>query len=169
MLKLPCLGQMTVAQVSLGHTSVESPAFWEPRTPFTSLLSAMGTHVFMHTISDSGCLRAESWLFLDFHKTDHSPRASVGVADIPTMSESSPERLTSKSHTVIAFLQSPCPFSPVPASGHLSGFSACLLPAPSLISPFTRASRIAQLVKNPPAMQETLVQFLGWEDPLEKG
>ena len=31
------------------------------------------------------------------------------------------------------------------------------------------ASLIAQLVKNPPAMQETLVQFLGWEDPLEKG
>ena len=24
----------------------------------------------------------------------------------------------------------------------------------------------AQLVKNPPAMQETPVQFLGWEDPL---
>ena len=30
-------------------------------------------------------------------------------------------------------------------------------------------SFVAQLVKNPPAMQETLVQFLGWEDPLEKG
>ena len=28
---------------------------------------------------------------------------------------------------------------------------------------------IAQLVKNPPAMQETCVQSLGWEDPLEKG
>ena len=27
---------------------------------------------------------------------------------------------------------------------------------------------VAQLVKNPPAMQETPVQFLGWEDPLEK-
>ena len=27
----------------------------------------------------------------------------------------------------------------------------------------------AQLVKNPPAMQETLVQSLGWEDSLEKG
>ena len=26
-----------------------------------------------------------------------------------------------------------------------------------------------QLVKNLPAMQETLIQFLGWEDPLEKG
>ena len=28
---------------------------------------------------------------------------------------------------------------------------------------------MAQLVKNLPAMQETWVQFLGWEDPLEKG
>ena len=25
------------------------------------------------------------------------------------------------------------------------------------------------MVKNLPAMEETLVQFLGWEDPLEKG
>ena len=31
------------------------------------------------------------------------------------------------------------------------------------------ASLIAQLVKNPPAMQETPVQFLGQEDLLEKG
>ena len=30
------------------------------------------------------------------------------------------------------------------------------------------ASLVAQLVKNPPAMQETLVQFLGQEDLLEK-
>ena len=28
---------------------------------------------------------------------------------------------------------------------------------------------MAQMVKNPPAMQETGVQSLGWEDPLEKG
>ena len=31
------------------------------------------------------------------------------------------------------------------------------------------ASLIAQLVKNPPAVQETLVYFLEWEDSLEKG
>ena len=31
------------------------------------------------------------------------------------------------------------------------------------------ASLIAQLVKNPPVMQETPIQLLGWEDPLEKG
>ena len=30
-------------------------------------------------------------------------------------------------------------------------------------------SLVAQLVKNPPAMQETWVQFLGWEDLLEEG
>ena len=28
---------------------------------------------------------------------------------------------------------------------------------------------VAQAVKNPPATQETLVQALGWEDPLDKG
>ena len=45
-------------------------------------------------------------------------------------------------------------------------------------SPLIRISRdlvilspilVAQLVKNPPAIQETLVRFLGREDPLEKG
>ena len=34
---------------------------------------------------------------------------------------------------------------------------------------FFTASLIAQLLKNPPALQETPVQFLGQEDPLEKG
>ena len=34
---------------------------------------------------------------------------------------------------------------------------------------FSWASLVAQLVKNPPSMQETRVQSLGWEDPLEKG
>ena len=32
-----------------------------------------------------------------------------------------------------------------------------------------RAFLVAQLVKNLPAMLETLVRFLCWEDPLEKG
>ena len=34
---------------------------------------------------------------------------------------------------------------------------------------YARASLIAQLVKNPPAMQEIPVQFLGRENLLEKG
>ena len=31
------------------------------------------------------------------------------------------------------------------------------------------ASLVAQLIKNLPAMQESWVRSLGWEDPLEKG
>ena len=31
------------------------------------------------------------------------------------------------------------------------------------------ASLVAQMVKRLPAMRETWVRFLGWEDPLEKG
>ena len=31
------------------------------------------------------------------------------------------------------------------------------------------ASQLSQLLKNPPAMQETMVLLLGWEVPLEKG
>ena len=32
-----------------------------------------------------------------------------------------------------------------------------------------QASVVAQMVKNPPAMEETWVRSLGWEDPLAKG
>ena len=34
---------------------------------------------------------------------------------------------------------------------------------------FVWASLLAQIIKNPPAMQETWVRSLGWEDLLEKG
>ena len=34
---------------------------------------------------------------------------------------------------------------------------------------YSRASLVAQLVKNMPAIWETWVQSLVWEDPLEKG
>ena len=61
--------------------------------------------------------------------------------------------------------------------------SACNAGDPNLISGLGRSAGerigyplqyswaflVAQLVKNPPAIQETWVQSLGWEDPLEKG
>ena len=34
---------------------------------------------------------------------------------------------------------------------------------------YSQASLVAQLVKNPPAMWESWVRSLGWEDPLERG
>ena len=57
--------------------------------------------------------------------------------------------------------------------GILSGVISSSIANPTDVlkvgSPVSWASLIAQLVKNPPAMQETWVQFLGWEDRLEKG
>ena len=47
----------------------------------------------------------------------------------------------------------------MPYRGVLSALKSCL----------KWASLLAQLVKNPPVMQETQVRFLGWEHPLEKG
>ena len=37
------------------------------------------------------------------------------------------------------------------------------------ITPFKHPSLVTQMVKNLPAMQETWIQSLGREDPLEKG
>ena len=34
---------------------------------------------------------------------------------------------------------------------------------------YSWASLVTQMVKNPPAIQETWIQSLGWEDPLEEG
>ena len=47
------------------------------------------------------------------------------------------------------------------------GYSALSQKWPLLTTSW--ASLVAQMVKNLPAIQETWVQFLGWEDPLEKG
>ena len=63
--------------------------------------------------------------------------------------------------------------------GRLSGENSTLKKAKSGIrlsplnlrcpSAIHRPHLVAQMVKNPPAMQETQVQSLGWENPLEKG
>ena len=39
----------------------------------------------------------------------------------------------------------------------------------SILVNIYRASLVVQLVKNLPVVQETQVQSLGWEDPLENG
>ena len=38
-----------------------------------------------------------------------------------------------------------------------------------IVLPFLGLSLVAQLVKNPPAIRDTWLPSLGWEDPLEKG
>ena len=46
---------------------------------------------------------------------------------------------------------------------------SCFFDDPVDVGNLISSSLIAQLVKNLPAMQETPVQFLCWEDPLKKG
>ena len=54
-------------------------------------------------------------------------------------------------------------------SGSISGSGRSTGEGISYPLQYSWASLVAQLVKNPPAMQETWVQSLGWKDPLEKG
>ena len=51
----------------------------------------------------------------------------------------------------------------IPGSGRSAGEGICYP------LQYSWASLVAQLVKNPPAMPETWVQSLDWEDPQEKG
>ena len=52
---------------------------------------------------------------------------------------------------------------------HLDLCNNILSPQFKLQYTYFRASLVAQMVKNLPAMQETWVRSLGWEDPLKKG
>ena len=64
--------------------------------------------------------------------------------------------------------------SSVPRSSEKAYFCGCWRNLPPLASPIVitfgllRASLVVQTVKRLPAMQETRVQSLDWEDPLEK-
>ena len=62
-----------------------------------------------------------------------------------------------------------------PGSGQLTASPLVLgighppLPTVSSYCLLGWAFLMVQMVKNLPAMQETWIRFLGWEDPLEKG
>ena len=57
-----------------------------------------------------------------------------------------------------------------PLPGNAPALSPGLVPFQSICwaSSYLHVA-VAQLIKNLPAMQETWVRSLGWEDPLEKG
>ena len=57
------------------------------------------------------------------------------------------------------------------ARHHSWGFQGfiCTHPLPETETGIINPSLVAQIVKNPPAMGETWVRSLGWEDPLEEG
>ena len=53
--------------------------------------------------------------------------------------------------------------------GSISGLGRSTGEGIGYLLQYSWASLVAQMVKNLPAMQETWVQSLGWEDPLEEG
>ena len=57
----------------------------------------------------------------------------------------------------------------LPAPGELKQGKWDFLGCPVVRNPYSCTSLVVQLVKNPPAMPETWVRPLGWDDPLEKG
>ena len=69
------------------------------------------------------------------------------------------------------------PDSPIGEESACNAGDPCLIPGSGRSTgegigyplQYTWASLVAQLIKNPPAMRETWIQSLGWEDPLEKG
>ena len=69
-----------------------------------------------------------------------------------------------------------CPPLPIPPCPMSILYSCISIPAlqissslPFFLDATYMASLVAQLVKNPPAVWETWVRSLSWEDPLEKG
>ena len=89
--------------------------------------------------------------------TDYSPWGPRVGHDLAT------KALFPSKHKHVRFLEGPC-FS----GHHLSSCSSLgsLLSIMSLLSR-VQASLVAQMVKNPPAMQETCVWSLGWDNPLK--
>ena len=51
----------------------------------------------------------------------------------------------------------------------MSTHNTCRFANPFIHLTFQRVYLGAQTIKNLPAVQETWVRFVGWEDPLEKG
>ena len=91
-----------------------------------------------------------------------APRLPVSVQPLP-----SPSKVRSKMSNYISlhpihFIEFPCTISCINV---LLWDWLCLRRGNAVLW----ASLVAQMVKNLPAMQETGVQSLGWEDPLEKG
>ena len=76
---------------------------------------------------------------------------------------------------LVPWVQEPCPsccilFIISPVAGRVWGTQQSFVKDPLTEWRWVRlvASLVAQSAKNLPAMQQTQVQFLGWEDPLEK-
>ena len=144
------------------------------------VLVSFPTMVFLWCMSRSGIAESYSSSIFSFLRNFHTIIHSVSPIYIPF----SPNTLYNLFIYLFIYF---CRFYDEGYSGFFYSSvgkeSVCKSGDPSLISgswrpigdsigyplQYSWASLVAQLVKNPPAMWETWVWSLGWEDPLEKG
>ena len=147
-LSSPCLSGLSALFQGKGHTFIEH--LW-----YTKQLLVLSP------LSSRPLFSTDLWALLSCASFHSLPGEEIGIYGALTV-------------CLAVSLHSPCPLTlPVPSSLTSPFFLLCLpfLGDEKAIMKhilYTRASLVAQLVKNLPAMQ-TWVRFLGWEDPLEKG
>ena len=98
------------------------------------------------------------------------PHPGIELGSPAWQADSLPNELSGKPH--LSLFNHCCLQLKNPISIFLSilfHWSVYLSVTSSTLSGLFRASPVAQLVENPPAMQKTWLQSLVWEDPLEKG
>ena len=128
------------------------------RGPLTDMPNTYWTHTVypapskvLHVSTSHFSLHQHSWGRYDNHPIySWGNRDSENLSDLPKLTQLIKAELGFKSNSV--GLQCPCSFHS--SNWHLSTYSMW-------------ASPVAQMVKNLPAMQETMVWSLGQEDPLE--
>ena len=123
---------------------------------FALLTVALYKGLIFGCVSHTSLLLRLSWLFLVI---------GISVENLKLNSQCPPDIWTNMGFSdSSACKESTCNEgdpSSIPGSGYGEGIGYPLQ--------YSCASLVAQLVKNSPAMRETWVRSLGWEDPLEKG
>ena len=117
-----------------------------PLPRYTDCLWSLHRH-----FSDSSRVSWHSWRWAEWRRRHRAARGRLRDA------------LLSISHLVLRF------HSSAPSQQDLSFLHHCQLAHGNWLSTNYLGLFVAQMVKNPPAMGETWVWSLGWEDPLEKG
>ena len=137
-------------QVRPHHYGASSSAFWIPRTPAAAKCRQGSLN------RPGGGLRRRKTKSKCFSTMDHPPSVSAGSTS--TDSTNCRWKILEKRN-----------FKNVPKSKTNLPHTGNYLHSIYIVFMTIWASLMAQMVKNPPAVQETWVQSLGWEDPLEEG
>ena len=126
------------------------PKQWSPVCPFCEKRAKQGR-----------CLNLFRVGSLQLMRLAHVETLGLCAVCFPQQIKDNSSAHFSRTHTTIGMVQRLARLPLIPLMG---GAALALRRTHTFLTP----SLAAQKVRNPPAMQETQVQSLGWEDPLEK-